>query len=144
MKIAIVGSYGRDAKRALFDLLCTAGDKVGIRAYVSVETLLKDNRRPDFALIVLMQSADTPNLEALARTLKVAVLRLTLKSRQTAIQIENCVARVELADIAEARSQRVRFALAASRRVFGQPEGHHWPTKMVPREYLKPALHPRP
>jgi hypothetical protein len=143
MKIAIVGPYGRAEKRALFDLLLTSGDAVGVRTYTSVETLFKDYRRPDFGLIVLMASVVSPNLEVLTKTLKVPVLRLKLKSKETAVQIENCVAIVELADVTDARSQRVRFALAASRRVYGKPEGQHWPIGLVPSEYLQPAPHPR-
>jgi hypothetical protein len=143
MKIAIVGSYGAAEKSALTDLLFTPDDDIGIRSYRSVETMTGDRQRPDFDLVVLMARVICPNLAALRRTLMTPILHLTLGCRQTDVRIESHIAIVELVDATVARDQRIRFAMAAMRR--SDPTFKHtdWPTKLVPREHLKPAPHPR-
>lgn len=143
MKIAIVGSYGRDVKRALTDLLFAPDADVGIKSYRSVNTMLNDWRRPDFNLIALMAGVPCENLSALRKTLGTPVLYLTLGGKQTEVHIESHIAIVKLSDGSVARDQRVKFAMAASRRVYGEPQGKHWPIELVPSEYLQPAPHPR-
>ncbi|MCU0678106.1 MAG: hypothetical protein MUF19_00775 [Candidatus Pacebacteria bacterium] len=144
MHIGLVGSYDQHTKRALDDLLFTPEDLIGKKSYRDLDTLLNDRRRPDLDLVVLMEGARCDNLSALQKTLMMPVLCLSLGSKQTEVYIESHIAIVKLTDSSAAKDQRVRFAMAATRRQSWQSKQYDWPVKLVPREYLTAAPHPRP
>lgn len=136
-RIAIVGSYGKEEKQVLLDLLFTAEEQVGIRKFTSVQTLLDDLQRPNLDLVVLMPSNAKIDLPKLKLTLHTPILRLTIGTPLQHVEISDHIAVVELTTAAEARDQRCRFALAAMRQARDNPRARDWPIPLVPKEYLR-------
>lgn len=138
--IAIVGVYGQVHKNALFDLLFTKGDPIGVRKYTSVETLLNDRKRPDLDLVVLMAGAVCSNLASLRATLQTPIVHLTIAT-SISVKISDHIAIVQLAfrNLERAREFRLDFARAADRWSTPTQSGltTNWPPKLVPKEFIK-------
>lgn len=138
--IAIVGDYGQVHKRALFDLLFTEGDHVGVRKYTSVETLLNDRKRPDLVLVALMAGVVCTNLAGLRATLQTPILHLTI-TQSCSIEIADHIAIVQLESrgLERARNLRPHFSQAAKRwsRSIRPDLNTNWPMKLVPHEFIK-------
>lgn len=139
-RIAIIGEYGQVHKKALFDLLFTKGDPVGVKKYASVETLLNDRKRPNLDLVVLMAGVACSNLAGLRATLQTPIVHLTIATH-ISVEITDHIAIVQLGfqHLERARELRLDFARAANRWSTPTQSGltTNWPLKLVPKEFIK-------